>query len=349
MAALRFSKLIPGGNPTILLHDPELDGKSLGRMSGQLMDPMHIQAEQVGALYGPGAAGGLPHLEMMGGEFCVNAARCAALVLAGQGRLRALPFGGEGCAGAAAPDRQLCWGMLSVSGMPEPVQVLVCADAQMLQEAITGFFAVSPAFITKAEALPEVVFAAPPSLLHCAACVSCPSSATQWEALERGLHLVRMPGISHLLVDTSVHPLPSMDGPDWKKVSASLRRTAGLAFSCASGVVWYARQEEGYRIWPAVEVRAACSEHLESACGSASLALALHSYFLDLQKKGHTDAQTVRPKPVAVIQPSDETLLVCLSPLPPSSPPLSAEKTQPSLSAWISGKVLLVAQGTAYI
>ena len=77
MRGLRFFKLSPGGNSTILILDPVPAGER-APTARRLMDVHHLQAEQVGYLdlhVRP------VRLDMMGGEFCGNACRAAAAVM----------------------------------------------------------------------------------------------------------------------------------------------------------------------------------------------------------------------------------------------------------------------------
>ena len=326
MSSFPFSKLIPGGNATILLADPDMEPECLPDISARLMAPMHIQAEQVGALYGagrapaslPGVKPDLPHLQMMGGEFCVNATRSAALLLARQGALARLDSPGLG--------RETWSGELTVSGMDGPVPVLVALEAKVLEEALLAVSAGS------ARAASEKSVAAPASAvsLHCAARIDCAAPGVSCVEKGPGVILVSMPGIQHLLADISLNPLPDMSSPAWKAASAAWRIKTGLAGSPASGVIWYERLDRGYRIWPAVEVVATGSEHLETACGSASLALAL----MHRRASGGAGRQEA-PAAVDIVQPSGEILRVFIG--------LHSD------SAWIAGPVLLAAQGTAYI
>ncbi|MDR2076078.1 MAG: hypothetical protein LBP61_03985, partial [Desulfovibrio sp.] len=122
MPCLAFAKILPGGNTTILLPDCGLEQKELSRLSALLMNRLHLGAEQVGAL---STGGTLPHLQMMGGEFCVNATRSAALLLARAGRLR--PVGEENCLG----------GQITVSGSLAPVDILVNAEEAPLLKALS--------------------------------------------------------------------------------------------------------------------------------------------------------------------------------------------------------------------
>lgn len=112
MRTLRFYKAVPGGNPTILVLDPVAPHER-APLSRILMDAGHLQAEQVGFL----DLGARPvRLDMMGGEFCGNACRAAAAVMAREG------------AGLASVQGDLC-GELSVSGAGRPVRVRVCGDS----------------------------------------------------------------------------------------------------------------------------------------------------------------------------------------------------------------------------
>lgn len=109
---LPFFKLSPGGNPTILVDDARtasLPAPERAAIANALLHADHLHADQVGFL---SAVGGVPHMEMMGGEFCVNAVRSAAVVFAQKGLL---PEENPGE-----------WrGKVSTSGATEPVLVAV--------------------------------------------------------------------------------------------------------------------------------------------------------------------------------------------------------------------------------
>ena len=108
MRTLRFYKISPGGNATILILDPVPAGQR-AQIAMQLMDGNHLQAEQVGFLDMDVCPA---RLDMMGGEFCGNACRAAAVVLA---------FEGVGLSRHGAELR----GRLGVSGVDGAVQVRV--------------------------------------------------------------------------------------------------------------------------------------------------------------------------------------------------------------------------------
>ena len=108
MRTLRFYKAVPGGNPTILILDPVPAGDRAA-VSRVLMGAGHLQAEQVGFL---DLAARPVRLDMMGGEFCGNACRAAAAVMAREGS-------------GLLPHEGGLRGELSVSGAEAPVGLRV--------------------------------------------------------------------------------------------------------------------------------------------------------------------------------------------------------------------------------
>ena len=307
MPSFAFAKVHPGGNTTVILTDCVLEQKDLAGVSAILIDPLHLGAEQVGAL---SQGGTKPHLQMMGGEFCVNAARSAALLLARAGRLR--PAEAEGCLS----------GQLTVSGALSPVDVLVGAAEEPLMRAL------SPGRHRR-RTFPANPPPAEASRLFCAASMNCGAGSARILPAGPGLHLVHLPGICHLLADSRIRPMPR----NWRAGSADLRLQAGIANAPASGVVWYECEGDACRITPAVEVKATASEHLETACGSASMAMALLRETLP-----------AAPERLSVIQPSGETLKVTLI---HESPP-DSDLRFPDY-AWVSGRVALVAEGLVHL
>ncbi|WP_446423730.1 hypothetical protein [Mailhella sp.] len=79
-----FWKVTPGGNPTILLRAQDIAPARRAAVAAGVMSPQHIGGEQVGYV----RFEGVPRLDMMGGEFCLNATRAFAAVLASQGLLQ---------------------------------------------------------------------------------------------------------------------------------------------------------------------------------------------------------------------------------------------------------------------
>ncbi|MDD2484787.1 MAG: hypothetical protein PHQ50_07190 [Eubacteriales bacterium] len=95
---LRFAKMNPAGNTTILILDP-LPREEYAGLALKLMDKTCLCAEQVGYLEKPEDPQAMARLHMMGGEFCGNATRSFAAFLAFGGlsalvgeKEEALPF-----------------------------------------------------------------------------------------------------------------------------------------------------------------------------------------------------------------------------------------------------------------
>lgn len=113
MEALRFYKVSPGGNTTILIFDP-VPRADRARIAQVLMNEHHLQAEQVGYL----DLGADPvRLDMMGGEFCGNACRAVAAVMVWEN------VGLQKQAG-------LLQGRISVSGVEHPLRLKVAGLEQ---------------------------------------------------------------------------------------------------------------------------------------------------------------------------------------------------------------------------
>ncbi len=102
-----FWKFTPGGNPTILLKAEDVPPKKRASVANAVMDAQHIGAEQTGYV----RLEGKPRLDMMGGEFCLNATRSFAVLLAAKGLL--------------TPEGDGFAGYVEVSGVSEDVAVRV--------------------------------------------------------------------------------------------------------------------------------------------------------------------------------------------------------------------------------
>ena len=102
-----FWKVTPGGNPTILLRAEDVPAPRRAFVANAVMDAQHIGGEQVGYVQ----LEGIPRLDMMGGEFCLNATRAFASVLDSLGLLER--------------DGAVSHGLVEVSGVSEKVAVRV--------------------------------------------------------------------------------------------------------------------------------------------------------------------------------------------------------------------------------
>lgn len=232
MQRVPFAKLSPNGNTTILLRG-EFSPQVRAALSVAVMQSDHLCAEQAGAVtFFP------PRLDMMGGEFCLNATRAFAALLAFEGKLK------ESLEGLTL----YYHGHLETSGLDTPVAVRVKLHDE-------------------ATALASVRLHLPPSSApECPEPHVCP-----------GVWLVRLPGIQHLLVDVAQHHLP-LNRDALKADSARWRNRFGLESQPAAGVIYYElpkHDERHMRIVPVVWVALTGGVCVETACGSGSLAAAL--------------------------------------------------------------------------
>lgn len=102
-----------------------------------------------------------------------------------------------------------------------------------------------------------------------------PESVTV-QTLDRGLALVRLPGIDHFLLDPAVHREPAYgDTNAGTRAIERLAIQAGLGRSPCIGAIWWDSRAGQLSMRPLVHVRAIATTFFESACGSGALALAL--------------------------------------------------------------------------
>ena len=193
MPALTFSKWSPGGNTTLLFPDAGQRPAEQARLASLALDSSMLGGEQAGFV-------NLSQhkLRMAGGEFCVNASRAVGALLAytaqysgpEQGVLDGIAPRSEQKTEAAAPaEHPVRLDEIQVSGWQTPVRLRTRGSAPLWQvEALLR--------------LPEY-------------------SIT---TIEKGAHLVRLPGICHLLLGGATHPLPD----DCHAVAAQLRQQHGL-------------------------------------------------------------------------------------------------------------------------
>lgn len=92
--------------------------------------------------------------------------------------------------------------------------------------------------------------------------------------LPAGARLVRLPGISHLLLPLEGAHLP----PDLTGSARDLLEKADLLGEAAAGVIWWRPEGACFAMTPVVHVRDARTLVAENACGSGALALALELF-----------------------------------------------------------------------
>lgn len=241
MPALTFSKWSPGGNATLLFPDLGQRPAEQARIAALALDQACLGGEQAGFVNLP-----QKRLRMAGGEFCVNASRSVGALLAHAAAGRCAEQAAlEGCAPSPtrlpgddrlSPDAPERLDEIQVSGWQTPVRLRTRGTA--------------PCW--RVEALLRLP--------------SCPIAT-----VEEGAHLVRLPGICHLLLGAAAHPLPD----DCHAAAAHMRQRFELEAEPAVGVIWWRERQGQLEMLPLVHVRDAGTTFLENACGSGALALAL--------------------------------------------------------------------------
>ena len=283
-----FSKWSPCGNITLFLEQP-LPAALHVAACAAVLQPSHLYAEQSGTLDFTASP---PRLTMMGGEFCVNATRAFAALLASRGYL------------LQAEPRH--WrGYVSVSGAqaPLPVRVTQLDEARFMAAACLQL---AP--------LPAVELLAP------------------------GVSLIRLPGITHLILDTTNHPAPCGDPNAVLRSAATWRELYNLDIEEACGVIWVeqtADHVDQMAITPVVRVRETNSAYIETSCGSGSLAAVL--------------SRGVLPSCWTIRQPGGEDLKIVLEKKKVKTTADTDATSQVQWQAWVEGQVTLLAEGVAYV
>lgn len=296
MPTLPFSKWSPGGNTTLLFPSNGLAPALQCRLARQALTESCLGGEQAGFVNFEARS-----LRMAGGEFCINASRAVGALLACaddcRQRTEDTARSHENGVQPAKPDKaplpaatdgsalQQCY-TIGVSGWQSPVQLRVRGHAPYWRvEAILQ--------------LPDITI----------------------QRMAEGIHLVRLPGISHLLLDGHIHSQPE----DCYAAAALLRERYDLKQEAAVGVIWWRTLQGQMDMLPLVHVRDTRSDYLESACGSGALALAL------------SRSQTAGGKSFTIMQPSGSPLDVRLF----------SEGGEPM--AGVDGPVSLVARGQVWL
>ena len=123
---LTFQRLDPAGNITLLVMTP-VPKEDYQTIAAKLLSIRELDAEQVGFLVPP-QLGGVVRLEMMGGEFCGNALRCAGLYYAvsqGFRRSRTFPVEISGYDAPLSVQVNPLTGQV-MAEMPLPNEILPC-------------------------------------------------------------------------------------------------------------------------------------------------------------------------------------------------------------------------------
>ena len=141
--------------------------------------------------------------------------------------------------------------------------------------------------------------------------------------LPAGARLVRLPGISHLLLPLGDDTLPQ----DLYGSARAMLERAGLLAEAAAGVIWWRPKGHGFAMTPVVHVRDARTLVAENACGSGALALALEL----VVSRGLRECR--------LVQPSGSLLEVRID----------APHADGRVEAEIDGPVTLIARGRVWL
>jgi diaminopimelate epimerase len=139
----------------VLLPERAVPYAARSRVAAAIMDSLHLGCEQAGFVEMSPPAPGIPRLTMMGGEFCLNATRALAVLLA---RENLLP---------SSSDAAVREGLVEVSGAADPVQVRVTKTkgAGWLAAACLRFPA-SPFLSRPCADLPSISLIRLPGIVH---------------------------------------------------------------------------------------------------------------------------------------------------------------------------------------
>ncbi len=236
MYTVPFHKINPSGNITTLFEGVHFSAAQMQEIAEQAISSRHIGCEQVGFV---DVKNGILH--MAGGEFCANATRSMALLMAME---QEPPI---------APGQE--WrGKVFTAGYDEGLTLVV---KQPELDAVKQGLEVL--LLLPMPTLPPMV------------------------ELAKGIVLVRMQGIDHLLIDAEIYPFSQND---WKKHAQRFRQQFGLESGPAVGCMWWspivgaASQHLlcSVHMHPVVRVLSPFTECYENSCGSGTVALGLWLY-----------------------------------------------------------------------
>lgn len=334
MDIISFSKYSPCGNMTVFMPQSalgaEYNAARRAALCAEVIAEHHVGAEQAGLIDCDAA---MPVLDMMGGEFCLNASRAFAVELFVQGKLAPVDLGVEHDAQAAGQKQQIYGGTITVSGCDTPLSVRVLAqDVSIFNAAVR----------LQEKAMPRC------------------------ERVAEGIFCVYLQGITHLVLDAALHAVPRNSEEAWTRCMELMSRY-NLQNCDAAGCIWLqevaATQAEKQapkqgagktaecaeeaplchrNIVPYVWVKATKSLCAESSCGSGTVAA-----FCVCRALGNTE------KSLAFRQNGGEILTITegesIAPQGQMTAPALSASQLSTLDIWVSGTVRLVARGELFV
>lgn len=278
MRELKFAKLLPGGNTTILVLD-RLPRKYQPSIARTIM-ALHGDCEQVGFLEPPTNSQALFRLQMMGGEFCGNATRSAAWLFM------------EHHLGHGHPD--LHQAKVKLFGEPTPEKFVGAVTKLPLEVSGAKDVILAECFVSRDGVLQDIVVPMP--IVHH------PRDCFEFDKLA-GLDvtIVHLDGISHVVVDADKFEQQGGKPGDSQEAKRILEHF-GLTLLPAAGVLFIRQTDEAVAMTPIVYVRDTDTLIPETACGSGTVALA--------QVIAHTANNLENT--VMILQPSGEVITACV-------------------------------------
>ncbi len=286
MQRLKYAKLIPGGNTTIIIFD-QVPRKHQALLARTIME-QHSDCEQVGFVEpASGNSKAICRLQMMGGEFCGNATRCLTWLVAGH-----YLHHGDTC--NAEIKNQLfgsvCRSSGSTTGDNEDTN-----NQQVLAMEVSGAgYILEAKYLIDSSGKVDDVIVPMPIRFVPADCLK--QSQLFWNENEMTVTIVHLDGISHVIVDSNRFSEIGGD-PGNLLETKHILASFGLEQLEAAGVIFTRQVGDSVAIVPVVYVRETDTLILETACGSGTVALA--------QKIAFEKGESVFVK---IIQPSGETI-----------------------------------------
>jgi histidine racemase len=259
---IHYSKVIPGGNTTILVYD-RLPRKHHAAIAKSLMS-LHPDCEQVGFIEPSEDPKAVCRLQMMGGEFCGNASRSLVWLIA------TMYFGEQSTIPLAEIKKSL-FNFSAAKALPNcSTYIDVEIKRASLPIEVSGYEGILSAracYNTSTAAVQNVIVpmpirTSPDSIVRT-------TITREWSM---PVDIVHLDGISHVLVEESV--FRGIGGSDDLMLEARrILSDLELMQQEAAGVIFHNLLDDVVSIKPVVYVRETDTLIPETACGSGTVAL----------------------------------------------------------------------------
>lgn len=269
----RLFDCFPGGNDTFFVVNPSLSRDEYARINKLVLE--HYPKFEQGAVLEPSSQGAVLRMQMTGGEFCGNATRSVAALIAetymnGSDDLPVANYS------LITQDNNVLTFPVEVSGTDNLVTAKATRDENGWDVEI------------ELPRLPERKVSATTILEFSGTRVPCT--------------VVELEGISHILISDSQMPFTN-NQDRFNSMVADVITQLSWSDRAAFGLIWVKQVDNQLAIEPVVFVKSIQTCIYESACGSGSIAVALAS-----TPEGTQQVTSVRQPSGAVLQAGiDET------------------------------------------